>query len=109
MVVQSNELTDLLNAPEGSRYEFKEWKRHGDFTKAAQYCCALANCGGGFLVLGVTDKRPRKVVGSTAFEQPERTCKELMDKLHIKVEFRLFESKGIKCTPCQDIFFKNIV
>ncbi|MDR0491527.1 MAG: putative DNA binding domain-containing protein [Oscillospiraceae bacterium] len=96
MVIQSNDLTDLLNAPEGSHYEFKEWKHHGDFTKAAQYCCALANCGGGFLVLGVTDKRPRKVVGSIAFEQPERTCKELMDKLHIKVEFQILENNDMR-------------
>jgi ATP-dependent DNA helicase RecG len=90
-----NNLTDLLNAPEGSRYEFKEWKRHGDFEKATKYCCALANCGGGFFVLGVTDKRPRKVVGSTAFEQPERACRNLIDKLHIKVEFQLFEQDGM--------------
>jgi ATP-dependent DNA helicase RecG len=84
-------ITEILNAPEGSHYEFKEWKRHGDFTQALKYCSALANCGGGLLVLGVSDKRPRKVVGSTAFEQPERTCRHLMDKLHIKVDFRIFE------------------
>jgi ATP-dependent DNA helicase RecG len=84
-------ITEILNAPEGHHYEFKEWKRHGDFTQALKYCCALANCGGGLFVIGVTDKRPRKVVGSTAFEQPERTCRNLMDKLHIKVDFRLYE------------------
>ena len=51
----------------------------------------MANCGGGKFVLGISDKRPRKVVGSKAFEQPERTCKGLMDKLHVRVDFQLYE------------------
>jgi len=29
-----------------------------------KYCCAIANCGGGKFVLGITNNRPRKVVGS---------------------------------------------
>ena len=80
-------IDDLLNAPEGDHFEFKEAKNRYDFEEAAKYCCALANCGGGKLVLGISDKRPRKVVGSKAFEQPERTCKGLMDKLRVRVDF----------------------
>ena len=69
----------LLNAKEGEHYQFKEAKRRFDSDEAAQICCALANCGGGMFVLGITDKRPRKVVGSEAFDQPERTRKGLID------------------------------
>jgi len=29
-----------------------------DFQKVLKYCCALANRGGGKLILGITDKRP---------------------------------------------------
>ena len=36
-------------------------------------CNGCDNLGGGRVVFGITDKRPRKVVGSQAFEQPERT------------------------------------
>ena len=85
----------LLNAKEGEHYQFKEAKRRFDSDEAAQICCALANCGGGMLVLGITDKRPRKVVGSEAFDQPERTRKGLIDKLKVMVDFQpLYDDEG---------------
>jgi ATP-dependent DNA helicase RecG len=84
----------LLNAKEGERYQFKEAKTRFDSTEAARCCCALANCGGGKLVFGITDKRPRRVVGSSAFDQPERTRKGLIDKLHVMVDFQLYEHEG---------------
>lgn len=89
-----DEIKELLNAPEGEHYEFKEAKNRFDFGEALKYCCAISNCGGGKLVLGISDKRPRKVVGSMAFEQPERTCKTLMDKLRIRISFQLYEQEG---------------
>jgi len=84
-------IEELLNANEGEQYQFKEAKNRFDFNEAARCCCALANCGGGKLVFGVTDKRPRQVVGSQAFEQPERTRNSLIDKLHVMVDFRVYE------------------
>ena len=81
-------IEELLEAKEGEQYQFKEAKRHFDSNEAARCCCALANCGGGRLVFGISDKRPRKVVGSEAFDQPERTRKGLMDKLKIMVDFQ---------------------
>ena len=82
-------LEDILNAKEGEHFQFKEAKRRFDSGEAARCCCALANCGGGKLVFGITDKRPRKVVGSKAFDQPERTRKGLIDKLKVMVDFQL--------------------
>ena len=87
-------IEELLNAPEGEHYEFKEAKNRMDFQEASKYCCALANCGGGKLVLGITDSRPRKVVGSTAFDQPERTRNGLIEKLKVNVDFYLFDYNG---------------
>lgn len=87
-------IDELLNAPEGEHFEFKEAKMRFDFGEACRYCCALSNWGGGKFILGITDKRPRKVVGSKAFDQPERTRKGLMDKLHIRVEFEVLEYEG---------------
>jgi len=84
-------IEELLNAKEGEHYQFKEAKNNYDFEDAAKICCALANCGGGKLLLGITDKRPRRVVGSKAFEQPERTRLGLMDKLRVRVDFQLYE------------------
>ncbi|MDR1157492.1 MAG: putative DNA binding domain-containing protein [Oscillospiraceae bacterium] len=87
-------IEQLLNAPEGEHYQFKEWKTKDNFKEATEICCALANCGGGKLVLGISDKRPRQVVGSTAFLQPERTRADLIDKLRIGVDFELYEDNN---------------
>lgn len=80
----------LLEAKEGEHIQFKEAKRRFDFGDAAKCCCALANDGGGKLVFGITDKRPRSVVGSKAFEQPERTRMGLIEKLRINIDFQIF-------------------
>lgn len=87
-------IEELLEATEGERIQFKEAKNRFDAKEAAQCCCALANCGGGMLVFGISDKRPRQVVGSKAFEQPERTRKGLIDKLKVMVHFQILEYQG---------------
>ena len=87
-------IEELLNAQEGEHYQFKEAKNRFDSNEAARCCCALANCGGGKLVFGITDKRPRQVVGSLAFDQPERTRKGLIDKLKVMVDFQLYDANG---------------
>lgn len=43
------------------------------------------------MILGITDKRPRRVVGSLAFKQPERTRQGLMDKLRVSVDFDVLD------------------
>ena len=45
-------------------------------------------------MFGISDKRPRRVVGSEAFGQPERTRKGLMDKLKVSVDFQLYDCDG---------------
>ena len=87
-------LQELLNAPEDERLEFKEVKTSFEFDNLAKYACAIANCGGGKVVFGVTDKRPRSIVGSAAFQQPERTRSGLIEKLHVRIEFELHEPDG---------------
>lgn len=87
-------IEELLEAKEGEGIQFKEAKNRFDMNEAARCCCALANCGGGKLVFGITDQRPRRVVGSNAFEQPERTRKGLIDKLKVMVDFQLYDYEG---------------
>jgi len=57
----------LTTPTESERLEFKEAKQQFDLVKLLRYCVALANEGGGYVVLGVSDKKPRRVVGSQAF------------------------------------------
>lgn len=77
----------LLQAKEGENLEFKEAKSSYSFTDLAKYGCALANEGGGMVVLGVTNKRPRRVVGTRAFEQPEDVRRKLVGTLHLAIDF----------------------
>ncbi|MDF5710620.1 MAG: ATP-binding protein [Nostoc sp. S4] len=83
-------LEKWLNAPaEKERLEFKEAKQQYDTTKLLRYCVALANEGGGYLVLGVTDKPPRRVVGSQAFvslTDLNDIKARIVDKLRFRVD-----------------------
>lgn len=79
----------LTTPSETEQLEFKEAKQQYDTTKLLKYCVALANEGGGYLVLGVTDKLPRKVVGSGAFSTTPELNKikaYIVEKLHFRVE-----------------------
>lgn len=74
---------------ETEHLEFKEAKQQYDTVKLLRYCVALANEGGGHLVLGVTDKRPRQVVGSQAFPKAtdvNRIKAYIVEKLRIRAE-----------------------
>lgn len=86
MTVSSQQLQEWLNARENEHLEFKEAKNNFHFEKLVKYGAALANEGGGSIVLGVTDKRPRRVVGSQAFADLERTKAGLIEKLHLRIE-----------------------
>jgi ATP-dependent DNA helicase RecG len=80
-------LEQWLDAKEGENFEFKEAKENYHFDKLGKYCCALSNEGGGKIILGVSDRRPRKVVGTSAFKQPEHTRRALSEKLHLLIDF----------------------
>jgi hypothetical protein len=67
----------LRGASEHQRLEFKEAKNQFDSAKLNRYCVALANEGGGTLILGVTDKPPRRIVGTQAFLDPVGTAEKL--------------------------------
>lgn len=69
---------------EHGRLEFKEAKNQFDNDKLKQYCVALANEGGGYLLLGVADKPPRAVVGTAAFNDP------------VGMETKLFQALGFR-------------
>jgi ATP-dependent DNA helicase RecG len=81
-----DELYALMKSRESAHLEFKEAKNGYDSDKLTKYCCAIANEGGGKIILGVTDKIPRKVVGSQACRNPEKAKADLTTRLHIRIE-----------------------
>jgi len=76
---------------ETQRLEFKEAKQQFDFDRLAKYCIALANEGGGHLVLGVADTPPRRIVGSHAFPNPVGTAEKLFQRIGFRVEVEAVE------------------
>jgi len=70
---------------ESEHLEFKEAKQQFDVTKLFRYCVAIANEGGGKVILGISDKIPRKVVGSEAF----RNTADIAERIFVKLRFRV--------------------
>jgi ATP-dependent DNA helicase RecG len=72
------------SASETQRLEFKEAKTQYDTENLFEYCIALGNEGGGFLLLGINNAVPRPVVGTLAFREP------------IKIEEKIFQTLGFR-------------
>lgn len=81
----TDEIERWLAEAEGERLEFKSARRNFHFDSLADYCVALANEGGGKILLGVTDERPRRVVGTQAFAEPGRTAAGLYERLRHRI------------------------
>jgi ATP-dependent DNA helicase RecG len=83
-------LNRWLTAPaENECLEFKEAKQQVGTTQLMRYCAALANEGGGHLVLGVTDKVPRRIVGSQAFVSADHLNDlkaRIVEKLRMRID-----------------------
>ena len=74
------------SASETQNLEFKEAKNQYDNKKLYKYCVALANEGGGHLLLGISDKLPRHVVGSAAFNDPIQMASKLFTAVGFRVD-----------------------
>jgi type I restriction enzyme S subunit len=71
---------------EHERLEFKEAKTQFDNRRLCEYCVALANEGGGHLLLGVADRPPRSVVGTQAFDNPVAMAEKLFQAVGFRVD-----------------------
>src|SRR5947209_804860 len=81
------ELERLMTSPsEDEHLEFKEANNQFDTRKLFKYCVALANERGGRLILGVTDRYPRRVVGTQAFLDTEEIKARLVERFNLRIE-----------------------
>jgi len=94
MTTTQSEFTSHLTAPEGTRLEFKEARTNFHFEELVKYCVALANEGGGKIIFGVSDARPRQVVGTAAFSEPGRTEAGLFQALHRRIPVEEYGHEG---------------
>lgn len=74
------------SASETQNLEFKEAGNQYDTRKLCRYCVAIANEGGGHLVLGIADKPPRAVVGSQAFPNTQDIAEKLFQWVGFRVD-----------------------
>ncbi|MBU2600816.1 MAG: putative DNA binding domain-containing protein [Actinobacteria bacterium] len=85
MTFSEQQIDEWLDGKEDEYLEFKEARSNFHFEKLVKYCAALANEGGGYILLGVTDKRPRQVVGTSTFQNLERTKAGLVERLRLRI------------------------
>lgn len=89
MTVTIDQINLWLQTPSETQHlEFKEAKTSYDNEKLYKYCVAIANEGGGFLVLGVSDVVPRKVVGTSAYADVVATAEKIFEKNGFRVDVR---------------------
>jgi ATP-dependent DNA helicase RecG len=84
--IQIKTLHSLMSDVEDEHLEFKEAKEGFDFKRLVKYCVALANECSGKLILGVTNKKPRNVVGTNAFKGIEKLKQQSIDIVHLRIE-----------------------
>ena len=88
---------------ENEKLEFKEAKSHFSTDKLYRYCVAIANEGGGHLVLGVSNEKPRQVVGTSIFQNLIEIKTKILEKLHFRVDAAEFIYSNSKRVVVFDI------
>lgn len=98
MTISADKLRVLLASPEDEHLEFKRAESSYSEDKVVKYCCALANEGGGKLLLGIADAKPRQIIGSQAFPDLEKIRATLVRELRLKIpvyDLRLPEGRVV--------------
>lgn len=84
--MQAKDIIAILQKNEDEHIEFKRAESSFDTDELIEYSIALANERGGMLILGVTDKKPRKVVGTRAYMDDLAKIKEqLIAQVHLRI------------------------
>lgn len=87
-------LAEILKNNENSNLELKEAKSEFPYRRLKDYCSALANEGGGFLVLGVDDFGIP--VGTSAYPIHDNIQQRLFAELGIRVIIEEYEKDNLR-------------
>jgi ATP-dependent DNA helicase RecG len=93
-MITVDDVTRWLAANETERLEFKEAKNSFAFDDVKRYIAALANEGGGHLVLGVTPRVPRSVCGSLAFGDDNDLKHRLYQVFRRRIDVTVLDVQG---------------
>jgi ATP-dependent DNA helicase RecG len=87
MAITVDQIDEWRQLPsETERIEFKEAKNQYDNNKLLGYCVAIANEGGGHLVLGIQNTVPRIVVGTKAVNDRPDMAHKIFSALGFRVD-----------------------
>lgn len=90
-----DQLLAAMTVAEREHLEFKAAQNSFASEDLFRYCVALSNEGGGNLILGVTDRPPRQVVGTSCFDDLNAIKTRLLDTLKFRVDvFEIATSDG---------------
>ena len=94
-MITEKDIKEYISLPsETNNIEFKEAKKSFDDVKLYKYCVAIANCGGGVLILGVTDKVPRVIVGTDWPSDCIKKQSQIFNQLKFRVEIQEIQVNG---------------
>ncbi len=93
--MNAEDIRVLLDKNEDEHIEFKKAESSFDFDKLVDYSIALANEHGGSIVLGITDRKPRRIVGTSAYLDDLAKIKE---RLIAQVRLRI----DVEEVPCPE-------
>lgn len=87
MSISPDQIDNWRRQPsEHQRLEFKAVRQNFDHGKLLDYCVAIANEGGGIVLLGIEDKPPRRITGTQAIGDPVRKAQEIYEQLGFRVD-----------------------
>ncbi|MBY6154719.1 putative DNA binding domain-containing protein [Vannielia litorea] len=96
-MISKKELVGWIStAPENENLEFKLASQNFDRKRLFGYVVALANEMGGYLILGVTDKRPRKALGTAAFQSLNDLKSDIRANTSLSVQVSEFVVDGAR-------------
>jgi hypothetical protein len=89
------QLLELINKDESEHLEFKAAMLNRD--EIAEYAVAIGNEGGGSLVFGVTNKKPRepKGVAPLTLQDMQQTKRSVFDSTGIRIEIETIVINGV--------------
>jgi ATP-dependent DNA helicase RecG len=76
----------MARPSEDEHLEFKEAKQQIDSDALCEYCIALANECGGRLLLGITNRIPRRVVGTSALQNTASARRTIFERTRLRVD-----------------------
>jgi Putative DNA-binding domain len=85
-MITESQLRALMQNEEGQHLEFKQSLR--DWKEIGEYAVGIGNEGGGWLLMGITNSKPRRIVGirTPTTDELQQIKRSVWDSMNIRIE-----------------------